>query len=66
MEELTLPLPKDVEAVLSPSFFVWSSSDDDSKRNLEDDEDAATKRSEDSPRLEWWEVERKTEEEDLL
>jgi hypothetical protein len=39
------------EAVSSPSFSVWLSSDDDSKRNLEDDEDAATEMPHDSPHL---------------
>jgi hypothetical protein len=41
-----------VEAVPSPSFFDWSSSDNDSERNFEDDEDATTETPEDSPRLE--------------
>jgi hypothetical protein len=44
-----------VEAVSSPSFSGWSSSDDDSERNLEDDEDALTEMPKDSPCLEWCE-----------
>jgi hypothetical protein len=40
-EEQTLPPLEEVEAVSSPSFSDWSSSDDNSERNLEDKEDAA-------------------------
>jgi hypothetical protein len=54
-----------VEAVSSPSFSVWSSSNDDFERNLEDDKDATPETPEDSPSLEWWEeAELETEEED--
>jgi hypothetical protein len=61
-EEQPLPSPEEVEAVSSPSFSVWSSSDDDSERNLEDDEDAAMETPEESTCLEWWEeAERKVE-----
>jgi hypothetical protein len=64
-EEQPIPPPEEVEAVSSPSFSDWSSSDDDSKRNLEDDKDAATEMPEDSPCLEWWgKVEPKVEEEE--
>jgi hypothetical protein len=41
-EEHSLPPPKDMEAVSSPTFFGWSSSNDNSERYLEDNEDAAT------------------------
>jgi hypothetical protein len=54
-EEQTLPPLEEVEAVSSPSFSDWSSSDDNSERNLEDKEDAAMETPEDSPHLEWWE-----------
>jgi hypothetical protein len=64
-EEQHLPLSKEVEAVSSPSFSDWSSSEDDSERNLEDDEGTATEMLEDSLHLEWWEeVEHKAEEEE--
>jgi hypothetical protein len=64
-EEQSLPPPDDVEAVASPSFSGWSSSDGKSKRNLEDKEDAATETPEDSLRFECWEeAERKAEEEE--
>jgi hypothetical protein len=64
-EEQSLPPLKEVEAVSSSSFSVWSSSDDDSERNLDNDKDVASETHEDSPRLEWWEeAERKAEEED--
>jgi hypothetical protein len=54
-----------VEAVSSPSFSDWSSSDDDSERNFEDDEDKTIEAPEDSPCLEWWEeAELKAEEEE--
>jgi hypothetical protein len=56
-EEQPLPPPKEVEAVSSPSFSDWSSSDNDSERNLEDNEDAVMETSEDSPHMEWWEEE---------
>jgi hypothetical protein len=56
-EEQPLPSPEEVEAMSSPSFSVWSSSDDDSERNLED---AALEMPEAS--LQWWEeAERKAE-----
>jgi hypothetical protein len=62
-----LPWPKEGEAVSSPYFSNWSSSDDDSKRNLEDDKDAAMETPKDSPCLEWWEeAEHKNEEEDEM
>jgi hypothetical protein len=41
-EEHSLPPPKDIEAVSSPTFSGWSSSNDKSERKLEDAEDAAT------------------------
>jgi hypothetical protein len=64
-EEQPLPPPEEVEAVPSPSFSNWSSSDNDSKRNLEDDEDAVTQTPKDSLcLLRWEEVERKAEEEE--
>jgi hypothetical protein len=47
-EEHPLPLLEEVEAVPSPSFSIWSSSDDNSEKNLEDDEDAVTETPEDS------------------
>jgi hypothetical protein len=54
VEEKEQPFPslEEVEAVSSPSFSVWLSSDDDSKRNLEDDEDATIEMPHDSPHLE--------------
>jgi hypothetical protein len=64
-EEQPLPPSEEVEAVSSPSFSDWSSSDDDSERSLEDNKDVATEMPDDSPRLEWWEeAERKAEEEE--
>jgi hypothetical protein len=54
-EEQPLPLSNEAEALFSPSFSDWSSSDDDSKRNLEENEDAVTETPKNSPRLEWWE-----------
>jgi hypothetical protein len=65
-EEQPLPPPEEVEAVSSPSFSDWSSSDDDSERNLEDDKDAAIETLEDSPRLEWWEEDEMLEEQEAL
>jgi hypothetical protein len=62
-EEQSLPSPDDMEAISSPSFSGWSSSDEDSNSNLEDDEDTATNKLEDSLHLEWWEeAEHKAEE----
>jgi hypothetical protein len=64
-EAQSLPTPDDVEAVASPSFSGWSSSDGESERNLEDNADVATETPEGFSAFEWWEeAERKAEEEE--